>query len=120
MEAGDRLGRLFKVQWAPPVSAGIGTLVLSLFSSIFALVPCVGWVLPTVIAIVGLGGVFLTRFGMRDAQSSGPTSMVPSTPAQPPANPAPPAAPFVQTPPPAAPDLSEPPAQPDDFLPPAE
>ena len=120
-EAGDRLAGLFKVKWAAPVSAGIGTLVLSLFSSIFALVPCVGWVLPTVIAIIGLGGVFLTRFGTRDGQSSGPMSVVPSTPSWPPAMPSTPAsAPWVETPSPStAPDLPEPPAQPDDFIPPA-
>jgi hypothetical protein len=121
VEAGDRLAGLFKVQWAAPVSAGIGTLVLSFFSSVFVLIPCVGWVLPTVIAIVGLGGVFLTRFGTHDGQSTGPMSVIPADPAWPPANPEPPAAaPFV-TPPaaPTAPDLPEPPAQPDDFLPPA-
>jgi len=118
MEAGDRLAGLFKVQWAPPVSAGIGTLVLSLFSSIFALVPCVGWVLPAVIAIVGLGGVFLTRGGTRDGQSSGPVSVVPPAPSQPPAMPVPPSAmPLAE--PPAAPDMPVPPASPDDIIPPA-
>ena len=144
LEAGDRLAGLFKVQWAPPISAGIGTLVLSFFSSVFALIPCVGWVLPTVIAILGLGGVFLTRLGTRDGQSAGPVSVLPATPpqppvmqgqpsryaildgeppapVQPPAIPESPAAvPFDQIiDPPAAPDLPEPPAQPDDFLPPA-
>jgi hypothetical protein len=120
LEAGDRLAGLFKVQWAPPVSAGIGTLVLSFFSSVFSLIPCVGWVLPTVIAIVGLGGVFLTRFGTRDGQSTSPMSVAAPDPSWPPANSEPPAAPFVIPPAsPAAPDLPEAPAQPDDFLPPA-
>lgn len=121
LEAGDRLAGLFKVQWAPPVSAGIGTLVLSLFSSIFALVPCVGWVLPAVIAIVGLGGVFLTRGGTRDSQPGGPVRVVPSNPPQAPVMPAPPAAPPLaeSSTAPSAPDMSEPPASPDDFLPPA-
>ena len=120
LEAGDRLASLFKVQWAPPVSAGIGTLVISLFSSLFTVTPlinCVGWVLPAVITILGLGGVFLTRFGTRDAQSAGPVSAVHYPPATPPAWPVPPAAaPEVK---PSAPDLPEPPTQPDDFLPPA-
>jgi len=121
LEAGDRLAGLFKVQWAAPVSAGIGTLVLSFFSSVFVLIPCVGWVLPTVIAILGLGGVFLTRFGTHVGQSSGPLSVTAPAPAPivPPANPIPPA-PLVQPPTPsAAPDLPQEPAQPDDFLPPA-
>lgn len=144
LEAGDRLAGLFKVQWAAPVSAGIGTLVLSFFSSIFSLIPCVGWVLPTVIAILGLGGVFLTRFGTRDGQSGGPAGVLPYTPPQPPVmpeqpsrfgmvdvepstpsqSPVPPefsaAVPFDQIiDPKPAPDLPEPPAQTDDFLPPA-
>jgi cytoskeletal protein CcmA (bactofilin family) len=121
MEAGDRLADLFKVQWAPPVSAGIGTLVLSLFSSIFVLVPCIGWVLPAVIAIVGLGGVFLTRFGTRDGQSTGPVKLAPSTLPQPPVMPAPPAAtPFAEVPSASsAPEIPIPPAPPDDYLPPA-
>jgi hypothetical protein len=120
LEAGDRLAGLFKVQWAPPVSAGIGTLVLSFFSSVFSLIPCVGWVLPTVIAILGLGGVFLTRLGTRDGQSTGPMRMAAQAPAWPPANPEPPAPEFVIPPAaPAAPDLPESPAQSDDFLPPA-
>ena len=136
MELGDRLAGLFKVQWAAPVSAGIGTLVISFFSSIFTLIPCVGWVLPAVIAIFGLGGVFLTRLGTRDGQSAGPARMLIPTPPQPPIMPEPPArvamvdgeppapsqpgVPFDQTidPSPVA-DLPEPPAQPDEFLPPA-
>jgi len=120
MEAGDRLAGLFKVQWAPPVSAGIGTLVLSLFSSIFALVPCVGWVLPTVVAIIGLGGVFLTRFGTHDGQSSGPMNLTPMTPPQPPVVSVPPRSPVMPlADTPDAPNMPVPPTSPDDFLPPA-
>jgi hypothetical protein len=133
MELGDRLADLFKVQWAAPVSAGIGTLVISFFSSIFALIPCVGWVLPTVIAIIGLGGVFLPRFGTRDGQFAGPASVPPPTPPQPPVMTEPPSrVAMVDVEPPAPPQpvvpfdqtidpfpAPEPPAQPDEFLPPA-
>ena len=115
METGDRMASLFKVQWAPPVSAGLGTLVLSLFSSVFALVPCVGWVLPTVIAIVGLGGVFLTRFGTRNGHSTGLVNVATSAPPQPPVMPVSPAAPVATL----APDMPEHPVPLDDILPPA-
>jgi cytoskeletal protein CcmA (bactofilin family) len=64
-ETGRRLAAMFKVQWAVPVNAGVGTLVISLLSSVFSIIPCVGWVLPAVLAIVGLGGVLITRFGMQ-------------------------------------------------------
>ncbi len=121
MEAGDRLAALFKVQWAPPVSAGIGTLVLSFFSSIFVLVPCIGWVLPAVIAIVGLGGVFLTRFGTRDGQSNGPIKLAPSPMPQAPVIPPQPAVAPLADAPDAAPvsEIPAPPAPADDSSPPA-
>lgn len=64
-ETGRRLAAMFKVQWAAPVNAGVGTLVISLLSSVFMIIPCVGWVLPAILAIVGLGGVLITRFGMQ-------------------------------------------------------
>lgn len=64
-ETGRRLAAMFKVQWAAPVNAGVGTLVISLLSSILGIIPCVGWILPAVLAIVGLGGVLITRFGMQ-------------------------------------------------------
>jgi hypothetical protein len=64
-ETGRRLAAMFKVQWAAPVNAGVGTLVISLLSSVFIIIPCVGWVLPAVLAIVGLGGVLISRFGMQ-------------------------------------------------------
>jgi hypothetical protein len=64
-ETGRRLAAMFKVQWAAPVNAGVGTLVISLLSSVLGIIPCVGWVLPAVLAIIGLGGVLITRFGMQ-------------------------------------------------------
>ena len=64
-ETGHLLAGMFKVQWAAPVSAGVGTLVISLLGSMISIIPCVGWVLPALLAIVGLGGVLITRFGLQ-------------------------------------------------------
>jgi cytoskeletal protein CcmA (bactofilin family) len=65
-EIGRRLAQLFKADWAIPVSAGIGTFILTLgLNGIGALVPCVGWMAPAVVGLVGLGAVLLTRFGAR-------------------------------------------------------
>jgi cytoskeletal protein CcmA (bactofilin family) len=65
-EIGKRLAQLFKADWAIPVSAGIGTFALTLgLNGIGALVPCVGWMAPAVVGLVGLGAVLLTRFGGR-------------------------------------------------------
>lgn len=80
-ETGRRLAAMFKVQWAAPVNAGVGTLVISLLSSGFSIIPCVGWVLPAVLAIVGLGGVLITRFGMQG--SLPPELALGVTPSQP-------------------------------------
>ncbi len=125
LEVGDRLAGLFKMQWAPPVSAALGMLVIMLASTVFLVVPvlnCIGWVVPAVITVLGLGGVFLTRLGTRESQPATPFRSAPGylavpTPAAPPVGPTPsPAAPPAEPP---APDMPEPPAQPDDFLPPA-
>ncbi len=76
-EIGRRLAQLFKADWAIPVSAGIGTFALTLgLNGIGALVPCVGWMAPAAVGLVGLGAVLLTRFGGRvypyDEPGSGP------------------------------------------------
>jgi hypothetical protein len=61
---GERLSRLVNQNWSGPVNAGIGTLVLSLMAGLLSIIPCIGWIVPFIITIVGLGGVVLTRFGM--------------------------------------------------------
>ena len=62
-EIGRRIEKALNQTWAPAISGGIGTLVLTLITSIFAAVPCIGWIIPTLIAIIGLGGVLISRFG---------------------------------------------------------
>ena len=64
-EIGERIALLFKAHWAAPVSAAVGTLVLSGITGAFALIPCVGWIIGVIVGMVGLGGVVLTRFGTR-------------------------------------------------------
>ena len=62
-EVGKRISTLAKQVWAPPITAGIGTLMLSLLSNIMNAIPCIGWVLPALIAVIGLGAVVISRFG---------------------------------------------------------
>ncbi len=65
-ETGIRFARLFKADWALPVSAGVGTFLLTLVSnSVELLIPCLGWLLPAGVGLVGLGAAALTRFGTR-------------------------------------------------------
>jgi cytoskeletal protein CcmA (bactofilin family) len=63
MELGNRIAGLFKTKWPAAVSAGLGTLLLTLTMEIIGLIPCLGWSLIFVVAIIGLGGVILTRGG---------------------------------------------------------
>ncbi|HMD90780.1 MAG TPA: polymer-forming cytoskeletal protein [Anaerolineaceae bacterium] len=74
LEVGNRLALLFKSEWAVPVAAGIGTLVITLLANILNIVPCIGWILPALLAMVGLGGVLVSQFGTRIYSSSPTTS----------------------------------------------
>ncbi len=66
-EVGKRIADLLKQEWALAASAGIGTFVLTLVANGLGwLVPCVGWVAPGLVGIIGLGAVLLTRYGTQD------------------------------------------------------
>jgi hypothetical protein len=93
MEVGKRLAELAKQEWAPAVSAGLGTFVLIfVLNGLDMLIPCAGWVFPALAGMLGLGAVLLTRFGMQDYPLLITPSMppAPSAPPSPPAPPAPP------------------------------
>ena len=63
---GARLGAALKWQnVSPALTAGLGASLLTFAAQLFDLVPCVGWVVPFLLAAVGLGAVTLTRFGTR-------------------------------------------------------
>jgi len=64
-EIGQRMSVLFKQNWAPVVCGGLGTLVLNVMARILVIIPCIGWLLPAVVLVIGLGGVFISRFGTR-------------------------------------------------------
>lgn len=69
-EVGDRMSNAFKWDIHPAASAGLGTLALSLVIGGIGLVPCVGWIAAFVVGTIGLGAVFLTRFGSREYAST--------------------------------------------------
>lgn len=82
LELGNRIATLFKGDWAPAVSAGVGTLILSLLSALFGTIPCVGWVVPTVILLLATGGVVISVFGTRNVNNR-PSGHVPFAPIPP-------------------------------------
>lgn len=60
---GRKLGVLINQDWPAPLAAGLGTFCLILVvDGIGMIVPCVGWLVPALVGLVGLGGVLLTRF----------------------------------------------------------
>lgn len=81
MLVGARFSAALKLHnLSPAVSAGIGTVLFTLVANIIGLVPCVGWVVPVMLAAIGLGAVTLTRFGTQPYLSG-----LPSQPTPPPA-----------------------------------
>lgn len=62
-EMGRRIAIAFKAEWVVPVSAGMGTLALTLVVSLISYLPCIGWIAPFLVIILSLGGVLISRFG---------------------------------------------------------
>jgi hypothetical protein len=74
-EVGMRLNKGLNRDWAPPVSAGIGTfLLLLVVYGLEIVIPCVGWTFPALVGLLGLGAVLLSRFGTRIYPQSYPAS----------------------------------------------
>jgi hypothetical protein len=81
LELGKRMARLFKSEWTLPLAAGVGTLTLSLvIGGAGKYVMCIGWLLPTLTALVGLGAVLLTRFGTQSYPPFSPPYGTPPAP----------------------------------------
>lgn len=63
-ELGSRLLQSLRLDWAPSIAAGMGTIVLLFVLIGFnKLVPCIGWLPQTLVGFWGFGAVLLTRFG---------------------------------------------------------
>lgn len=66
-EVGRRLGLALNREWAPAVSAGVGTFLLMLVvDGLSNVISCVGGLAVFMVVAIGLGAVVLTRFGTRD------------------------------------------------------
>jgi hypothetical protein len=66
LEVGKRLAKSLNWEMAPAAAAGIGTLLLTFVIGGIGQIPCVGWIAPTIVISLGLGGVLLTRFGSQE------------------------------------------------------
>jgi hypothetical protein len=82
LETGKRLAALLNQDWAPSVSAALGVFLLTLtINGIGALVPCIGWLAPFTVGLIGLGAVLITRFGAQEyPQTVAPQPIAPPSP----------------------------------------
>ncbi len=88
-EIGQRLTRALHQEWHPALSAGLGTFLLTLVvngASVLNFIPgvaCFTWILPSLVGVVALGGVVMTRFGTQTVEAPGaatPASPAPEAP----------------------------------------
>jgi cytoskeletal protein CcmA (bactofilin family) len=65
-EIGQRFSTAIHQNWHPAFSAGLGVFTLTLMANGLTSIPvlnCVGWLVPFLLGLAGLGAVLLTRFG---------------------------------------------------------
>jgi cytoskeletal protein CcmA (bactofilin family) len=65
-EIGQRFTTAIHQNWHPAFSAGLGVFVLTLVANALTGIPvlnCVGWLVPFLLGLAGLGAVIMTRFG---------------------------------------------------------
>ncbi len=66
LELGKRISAMFKQDWHPAITAGLGTLVLMVvLNGLETFIPCIGWIPKFLVGLVGLGAVLLTQFGRK-------------------------------------------------------
>lgn len=63
---GRWLRRVLRRDWSPPVSAFAGTLLFMVITNLLVFIPLVGGWIGILATAVGIGAVFLTRFGLRE------------------------------------------------------
>jgi hypothetical protein len=80
-EVGERFTKAINQKWAPVLTIGFGTFLLMLVGGSVSMIPCVGWLAPFVIGLVGIGGVMMSWLASR--QVKGPAVTVPAEPLPP-------------------------------------
>lgn len=74
MEVGDRFTKAVHRSWEPVLSAGLGTFLLAIAVGVVNLIPCVGWLAPVLIGMMGLGAAVITVFGTRIGPNIAPAA----------------------------------------------
>jgi hypothetical protein len=90
-EIGRKLEEMVKASWAPPVAAGIGAAILSIVLHAVNLIFCLGFISVSIVVLMAVGVVLLSRFGTRKYPTPPKTFtssvMPPATPPKPEGNP---------------------------------
>jgi cytoskeletal protein CcmA (bactofilin family) len=60
---GDNLTRWLKIDWSEEAKVAVGTVLLGLASTLLAFLPCVGFMISSMVSAVGLGGIVLSKLG---------------------------------------------------------
>lgn len=81
-EVGERFTRSIGQSWSPTLTAGFGTFLLVLIAEGIGLIPCVGWTVPFIVGVTGVGAVAMTILDSRKrpimaAPASGPDEPLP-------------------------------------------
>jgi cytoskeletal protein CcmA (bactofilin family) len=81
-EIGQRFTKAIHQDWHPAFSAGLGTFALTLIANALTGIPvlnCVGWLVPFLLGLAGLGAVLMTRFGTQVVTAPSDTTAVAPT-----------------------------------------
>ena len=60
---GSNLTHWLKFDWSEEAEVAVGAVLLGLASTLLAFLPCVGFMISTIISAVGLGGIVLSKLG---------------------------------------------------------
>jgi hypothetical protein len=96
-EIGQRFTVAIHQNWHPAFSAGLGVFALTLVANALTGIPvlnCIGWLVPFLLGIAGLGAVIMSRFGTQTVVA--PAAIAPAllAPISPAATPVPPLTPI--------------------------
>ncbi len=78
-EVGERFTKAINQTWAPVLTTGFGTFIVMFIGGFVGMLPCVGWLVPFTLGLMGIGGVLMTWFGTRSAPGA-QTQIVDVTP----------------------------------------
>ncbi len=82
-EIGQRFTTAIHQNWHPAFSAGLGVFTLTLVANVLTGIPvlnCVGWLVPFLLSLAGLGAVIMTRFGTQSVLAPAIVVSAPLTP----------------------------------------